>query len=122
MSKKATLLSVVICTLLLNGCVIAVTDGKKGSHWTKSKSWQQYHEDNRYKIAKLSLGEDYQQVLTDLGTPQFSEQFLKDESSYRIFFYATSRDGGMSKEDCTPVVFKDGVLVGWGQAAYSAIL
>ena len=64
---KSTLLpSVAICTFLLTGCVVAIPGGENDSHWSKSITWQQYHENNRNKIARFNLGdnlEDYNSLL-----------------------------------------------------------
>jgi len=117
--KSTLLLSAALCTSLLTGCVIIDKDTDSG--WSHSSSWQQHHKDNRAKIANLNFGDRHSKVLDDLGTPQFSEQIQKDGDTYRIFFYATSRDGDMSKDACTPLVFKNDELIGWGESAYKNV-
>jgi len=120
--KTTLLLLIALSTPLLSGCIVAVSDGEIDTHWGSSSSWQQYHENNRSKIANLNLGTEYQSVLTEFGTPEFSEVMNKNNNEYRVYFYATSHDGDMSKKACTPVVFKNGILEGWGETAYQAIL
>jgi hypothetical protein len=41
-----------------------------------------------------------------------------------VLFYRTHRrdgDGVTTKDECTPLVFKNGLLIGWGDAAYQAL-
>lgn len=122
------LLVVAACAVpLLTGCVVAVSDGEVDSHWASSNtsSWEKQHENNRNKIANLQLSQTYQTVLNTLGTPNFSEFVTKNAENYQVLFYATHSihsDGKMTKDECTPLVFKNGQLVGWGDAAYNPLL
>ena len=122
------LLVVAACAVpLLTGCVVAVSDGEVDSHWASSNtsSWEKQHENNRNKIANLQLSQTYQTVLNTLGTPNFSGFVTKNAENYQVLFYATHSihsDGKMTKDECTPLVFKNGQLVGWGDAAYNPLL
>ena len=120
--KKTLLLIAALSTPLLTGCIVKVSDGDIDTHWGSSSSWQTYHENNRTKISQLSLGADYKSVLSGFNTPEFSEVMQKNNNEYRVYFFATSHDGDMSKKACTPVIFKNGILDGWGETAYQAIL
>ena len=125
--KVRLLLSALAASTLLTGCVVAVSDGEVDSQWATSSasSWQKEHKQNRNKIANLQLSQSYQAVLNTMGTPNFSEFVTKDNTHYQVLFYATHSihsDGKMTKDECTPLVFKDGELVGWGEAAYNPIL
>lgn len=125
--KVRLLLSALVASTLLTGCVVAVSDGEVDSQWATSStsSWQKSHKQNRDKIANLQLSQSYQVVLNTMGTPNFSEFVTKDNINYQVLFYATHSihsDGKMTKDECTPLVFKNGELVGWGEAAYTPIL
>ena len=42
-------------------------------------------------------------------------------SVYEVLFFRTHRthsDGETTKDECTPLVFRDGVLIGFGDKAY----
>ena len=120
--KKTLLLIAALTTPLLSGCIVKVSDGDIDAHWGSSSSWQAYHEKNRIKISQLNLGDNYKDVLSNFNTPEFSEIMQKNNNEYRVYFFATSHDGNMKKSACTPLVFKNGILEGWGETAYQAIL
>lgn len=120
--KKLLLISALTFPLL-TGCVVAVNGGEDGEYVTKS-SWQKEYKETRNKIANLAIGEQYSSVIEQFGTPNFSESFKKEETDIRVLFYATHSlhsDGKASKDECTPLVFKNGVLQGWGEASYKQI-
>jgi len=52
----------------------------------------------------------------------FNELFEKQDGTYRVLYYRTQKtmgDGITTKDECTPLVFRNGELVGWGDSAYS---
>ncbi|WP_351079613.1 DUF3192 domain-containing protein, partial [Shewanella sp. CAL98-MNA-CIBAN-0140] len=58
--------------------------------------------------------------LKTLKTPDFTELLKKEEDVYQVLFYATHSihsDGKMTKDECTPLVFKNDKLVGIGASA-----
>ena len=113
-------------SLILSGCVISVGDhesSKSGDYW------QEQQDKNRDLLSKLSLGMSSNQVTTLMGTADFSEAYTKPtqnntEQSIKVLFYRTQwakGDGKTTKDECTPIVFKDDVLVGWGDTVYQQI-
>lgn len=103
--------------LLLSGCVVSVgnSDGERESDWAETER------DNRAEISRLEPGTPIENVRSRLGTPAFSESLERNEGQYRVFFYRTQRieaDGMTSRDETTPLVFRDGVLVEWGEAAW----
>ena len=84
---------------------------------------------NRALLANLALGMTSEQVVTLMGTADFSEAYTKAESTdnpqaIKVLFYRTQwakGDGKTTKDECTPVVFKNNVLVGWGDTAVAQI-
>ena len=116
--KKALLLLSVLSPLALSGCVISVGDGDSGGYY--SSDWQKREQNNRRHIAKLETGMDYQEVTRKMGVADFNELVKHDGTERRILFYRTQRlsdDGVTTKDECTPLVFEEGVLVGWGESA-----
>lgn len=61
---------------------------------------------------KLRIGMTKQEVLDVMGKP-LEEEF----SSPNVWYYYTDTkwgDGFCTRDECMPVIFKDGKLVGWG--------
>jgi len=122
---KKLLLTSLIAAPLLTGCVVAVSDGEVETGWGESKSsWKVRHENNRAAIAGLETGVSYQAILNKLGTPDFSENLQVEDSNYQVLFYATQSlhsDSKTTRDECTPLVFKDKILTGWGETAYQRL-
>jgi len=77
---------------------------------------------NNDNLLLLEMGMTKEQVLQIMDKPDLNEAY---ESLYGksivIYFYYTQRqwsDGNVTKDECTPVVFEDGRLVGWGSEFY----
>jgi hypothetical protein len=108
-------------SLGLSGCVISVDgDGKYGHH----SDWQDKEHKNRKYISRLHQGTGYEAILNRMGIADFNELHSKGDDTYQVLYYRTQRideDGVTTKNECTPLVFKNSVLVGWGESAYDAI-
>lgn len=119
--KSLAVASVVVATLGLQGCVIAVNgDGEKYS----TSSYEKLEENNRQVIASLTDGTALTAVQKELGTPNFSDLVSVDGVRYRVLYYRTHRneaDGNTTRDECTPLVFADGVLIGTGELALQRI-
>ncbi len=105
--------------LALSGCVVHV--GGDGG-WSDSSSWEYRQEHNRELIAQLQLGASKADVIARLGKPDDSEAFSARGASYEILYYRTQHrhsDGETTRDETTPLVFRDGALTGWGDAAYA---
>ena len=122
--KKALLIAALTAPFL-NGCVIAVSDGEADTHWAgSSSSWQKQHKNNREVISNLALDTSYQTVLNKLNTPSFSELLKQGDDVYQVLFYATHSihsDGKITKDECTPLVFKNDKLIGVGDTIYKSL-
>lgn len=111
-----------IASIGLTGCVINVGDGE--SDWDNNGSWQKTQETNRGNLTKISLGMSKDQVTTLMGTADFNEAYIQQDKEVHVLFYRTQRlkgDGKTTKDECTPVVISNNILVGWGEMAYSKI-
>jgi outer membrane protein assembly factor BamE (lipoprotein component of BamABCDE complex) len=107
-----------LVAVLLNGCVLSV-GGNRGS-WGES-NWQQIERENREAIARLAKGMYVEEVRSRMGTPDFLESFALDGHAYQVLFYRTHRvtaDGMTTRDETTPLIFEDGFLVAWGEAAW----
>ncbi|MCA1799537.1 MAG: DUF3192 domain-containing protein [Xanthomonadaceae bacterium] len=111
------LLVVLVMSAAVSGCVIVIDGAKEGS----SVGWQTRQTLNRSVIPSLALGTSFDEVTRELGEPEFTEAFSTDEGEYRALFYRTHRwkgDGITTREETTPVVFRDGALAGVGDDYY----
>lgn len=118
----AALVLIVPMTFGLTGCII-VADGD-GDYDNISSSFQDREYENRKKIARLELNTNYDQVQNNLGVPDFNETYDKDGELIQVLFYRTNRkhkDSMTTKDECTPLVFKNGQLISWGDNAYHQI-
>lgn len=121
---KKTVLPLIVAlplALSLGGCVVSVdTDDYDHGY----SSWGNMERKNREKISNLSTDLSVQQVKQRMGTPAFHELYKQGDDTIQVFFYRTNRregDGITTKDECTPLVFKNDLLVGWGETAYGNI-
>ncbi len=113
-------------TMNLTGCIINAGGGEHGYN-SDSDSWQKRQKQNKYHITLLKLGMSKKEVLDVMGQPDISEAYLTEKkgdqagSEVQVFFYRTQHnnsDSKTTKDECTPMVVRDGKLVGWGDSAY----
>lgn len=120
MSKTLPALVLALAIPALSGCVVAVGDVKAD----RESDWQEMERDNREAISRLESGMAIERVRSRLGTPEFSESMEIDGGQYRVLFYRTQRreaDGMTTRDETTPLIFRDGVLVEWGEAAWTEL-
>ena len=121
---KAINLALVIPLILsLSACVVVVGGDK--SKRSQLSSWEQRELDNREAIAQLQTSHSMQTVLEEMGTPDFDEKLNVNERAYRVLYYRTQRvkgDGITTKDECTPLVFYQGQLTGWGESEVKRLL
>lgn len=122
MNTPLKLLSVLTFSAILSGCVIAVGDRDDESNG--NADWEKIQQYNLGYINQLSLGTEATAVRKSIGAPAFVELFTKNGQQVEVLFYRTQHersDGETSKDECTPLVFKQGVLVGVGAKAYQIL-
>lgn len=73
---------------------------------------------NNSNLAKINMGDTKAQVIETCGTPDKNEQFTKSGSNFNVLFYYTDQIGNKSWETGhTPILVKDGVVIGIGWRA-----
>ncbi|WP_417666795.1 DUF3192 domain-containing protein [Pseudidiomarina sp.] len=120
--KAAAFGAVLISVASLQGCVIAVNGDGEG--YDDKGSYSKLEENNRSTIASFTDGMTVQAAQHELGTPDFSDLWTVDGTRYRVLYYRTQRvhaDGNTTRDECTPLVFADGKLIGTGELAVSRI-
>ncbi|MEM1402671.1 MAG: DUF3192 domain-containing protein [Pseudomonadota bacterium] len=108
--------AIALLSLLATGCVFI--DGE----YVSRDDWREEQRDNREAISRLEIGSQRVDVVSMLGTPSDSEAFDRDGEEVRVLFYRTQRkhsDGETTRDETTPLVFTNDLLVGWGQSVYA---
>lgn len=108
-------------SLGFSGCVISV-DGDGG--YGHQSDWRNAEQINRKHISRLQQDISYDDILNRMGIADFNEFYAKGDDTYQVLYYRTQHidgDGVTTKNECTPLVFKNSVLLGWGETAYNAI-
>lgn len=78
----------------------------------------------RTQIASLSPGAPLDEVIKPLGAPDFTDMFSVDGQTWRVLRYRTHRvsaDGQTTRNETTPLVFRDGQLIGVGDEAIARL-
>lgn len=121
---KKSLIALVVCAPLamgLTGCVVAI-DGDN-DHSSMSNSHDRAQK-NREQIATLFPQMSYGDITNRMGVADFNENYTKDGESIHVLFYRTHRvhkDDLTTKDECTPLIFKNGALVSWGESALAQL-
>jgi hypothetical protein len=75
-------------------------------------------------LMKLKTGMAQDEAVTIMGAPTLSERYdAADGNQVSILYYRTERKETTvlsAKDECTPVVFTNGKLVGWGDRLTAA--
>ncbi len=116
MNHSLRIAAITAITIILNGCVLAIGN----ESWDDEDQWEKRQDKNSKYISLLELGQSMASVQSDLGDPDLNESFQRDGEEFRVIYYRTQHvnsDGLTTRDESTPLVFIDGVLVGWGNSA-----
>lgn len=84
--------------------------------------WEDREAYNRQFIAKLSLEAfSFDNAIEQLGSPDITEAKVVDGKRYQVSFYRTQHvksDGITTQNECTALLFTDGILTAIGKTAY----
>jgi len=84
--------------------------------------WEDREAFNRQYIAKLQLDSfTFDKALEELGSPDITEAKKSNGSNYQVLFYRTQHmksDGITTLEECTALLFNNGLLTAIGSNAY----
>lgn len=73
---------------------------------------------NAYHLKRLQPGMTREEVYTIMGMPDRYDRYETVERDYvAVFYYYTdtkAEEGAASRNECTPVVIRNGKLTGWG--------
>ncbi|RUO58713.1 DUF3192 domain-containing protein [Pseudidiomarina insulisalsae] len=124
-TMKALATGAVLLTsvMTLQGCLI-VADGYSDDGEYSASDYRKLEEKNRRMIAALDNQVTLDYVRNTMGTPEFADRVTVDGERYDVLYYRTQRvesDGNTTRDECTPLVFENGKLVGTGQLALKRI-
>ncbi|GGZ13424.1 MULTISPECIES: DUF3192 domain-containing protein [Shewanella] len=88
-------------------------------------SWEDRQAYNQGKLTELKLGQSGESVVEMLGHPDFSEAKLSQGQTLNVLFYRTHQtksDGVTTKDECTPLLFRNDQLIAWGDDTYQQYL
>ncbi|AAV81699.1 DUF3192 domain-containing protein [Idiomarina loihiensis] len=83
--------------------------------------WQERETYNARQIGQFDLGMSKDSVIRVLGSPDITEAKASSEGDMQVLFYRThhvTSDGITTKDECTPLVFRDNKLIAWGNDSY----
>lgn len=110
--------ALIATALTTSGCVIHLGEDHGNTH----DSVRAEETRTRQRIAELPLGTPASTVMAELGTPAFSDLLDSPSGELRVLRYRTHRshaDGETTRDETTPLLFRDGRLVGSGELALS---
>lgn len=93
-----------LCVMMLTGCATVNPYQRAKENVANSK--------------KLRLGMTKAEVLKIMGEPERNESFNQPDVWF-YYFDINWLDGFITEDECFPLVFKDGKLLGWGNAFYT---
>ena len=84
--------------------------------------WEDREAYNRQFIAKLQLEQfTFEQAIAQLGSPDITEAKKINDKNYQVMLYRTQHvksDGITTQDECTALLFTNGILTAIGQTAY----
>jgi len=84
--------------------------------------WEDREDYNRHFITRVQLNKfSFEEALEELGSPDITEAKRIGDNNYQVMFYRTQHvksDGITTQEECTPLLFKNNILVATGKPAY----
>lgn len=118
--KKIQVISLASLLMVsLSGCVIAIGDDDYNNNDGKHSNWESREKNNRAHIQNMVIGTSYLDITNKMGIADFNEVISGNASNYQVLYYRTQRqdsDGVTTKDECTPLVFSNGELIGWGMS------
>lgn len=87
----------------------------------ENMTWREREIFNRKYIGRLELGSLSEEVLRLLGPPDLSEAITTSEGELVVYLYRTHHvksDGVTTRDETTPLIFRNERLIAWGEPAY----
>ncbi|GAB2993102.1 DUF3192 domain-containing protein [Psychrosphaera aestuarii] len=114
---KYSLIGFGLYAVLAAGVLTLYEDDPEQMRWDDRQAY------NKKYINQLSIDVPLtkEKIIKTLGSPDITEAKILDSETYQVMFYRTNHqksDGITTKDECTPLLFKDGKLIAWGISAF----
>ena len=83
----------------------------------EDREWDDRQAYNNQKMSELSFGQPREDIIKIFGSADFVEAKTAIDGQYQLLFYRThhvSADGITTRDECTPLLFKNNILIAWG--------
>ncbi len=87
--------------------------------------WEDRQVFNNSKLADLTIGLNLSEIKLMMGKADFSEAKITGDDALQVLFYRTHHaksDGETTRDECTPLLFKNQKLIAWGADTYDQYL
>ncbi|WP_076412648.1 DUF3192 domain-containing protein [Shewanella sp. UCD-KL12] len=87
--------------------------------------WEDRQVFNNSKLADLTIGLNISDIKLLMGKADFSEAKITGDDALQVLFYRTHHaksDGETTRDECTPLLFKNQKLIAWGADTYDQYL
>ncbi|MGX9463221.1 DUF3192 domain-containing protein [Shewanella sp. A14] len=84
----------------------------------EDRAWDDRQAFNLQQMSDISFGQSLNEIRALLGRADFVEAKTAIDGQYQVMYYRTHHiksDGETTKEECTPLLFRDNLLIAWGQ-------
>ncbi|GIU53428.1 DUF3192 domain-containing protein [Shewanella sp. KT0246] len=118
-------LSFLIASMFIAYVVFAITVVLVYEPRPEDRSWQDRQEFNHRMLSEITIGQSITSIRQKMGRADFTEAKATEDANFQIMFYRTHHvksDGITTKDECTPLLFKDDQLIAWGQETYDQFL
>ncbi|KPZ67510.1 MULTISPECIES: DUF3192 domain-containing protein [Shewanella] len=118
-------MSFIIASMFIAYIVFAIAVVMVYEPKPEDRSWQERQEFNHNMLSEINIGQPIENIRKLMGRADFTEAKATDNANFQIMFYRTHHvksDGITTKDECTPLLFKDGKLIAWGQETYDQFL
>jgi hypothetical protein len=91
----------------------------------EDRAWEERQAYNHQKISELNFGQNLDDIRQVFGRADFAEAKSGVDGQYQIMFYRThhvTSDGKTTKDECTPLLFKNNILIAWGTETHQQYL
>jgi len=91
----------------------------------EDRAWEDRQAYNSQKMTEISFGQSLETIKKLFGSADFVEAKTAIDGQYQILFYRTHHlrsDGVTTRDECTPLLFKNNILIAWGLETYQQYL
>ncbi|MCW3174335.1 DUF3192 domain-containing protein [Shewanella subflava] len=91
----------------------------------EDRAWEDRQAYNSQKITEITFGQSLEAIKKTFGRADFVEAKTGVDGQYQLLFYRThhvTSDGITTRDECTPLLFKNNVLIAWGIETYQQYL